>query len=451
MKEQPNYQQMPIIHQQVAGVDIGSKFHVVAVGENPKTDVREFGISTKALFELAQFLKDRGIQHVAMEATGGYENPLVNILQEAGFDVLVTSGANTKNYRRFKSDVSDAIHIRTLHQLGLLPPIFTTDEFATTIRPLVRMRQSLIEDGADYIRRIQKALRAINVRLDATLTDSTSVSGLAIIKAICEGEEDGAKLAALVDKHCKKTPAELTQLLTGNWNASVRLEVQLCYRLYQTIQTEMGKLDAELDRLFSQRTQGLPKAEATKKKPRNHKNAPKLAVEQYARQMLGVNLHEIPGFGRTAILTLLSEVGESIHRFTSAKAFAKWLGFTPNNKASGGKILSRKTLKNKSNLPTTFRQVANSIGNMKDSNPLVNFFRRVAFKSSRKKAITATARKLAVLIYTMLKKGEAYQPEKMERDKEQVKVMQIRKIKKNLHKFDISIQDLGWNVDFKAA
>lgn len=267
MKEQPNYQQMPIIHQQVAGVDIGSKFHVVAVGENPKTDVREFGISTKALFELAQFLKDRGIQHVAMEATGGYENPLVNILQQAGFDVLVTSGANTKNYRRFKSDVSDAIHIRTLHQLGLLPPIFTTDEFATTIRPLVRMRQSLIEDAADYIRRIQKALRAINVRLDATLTDSTSVSGLAIIKAICEGEEDGAKLAALVDKHCKKTPAELTQLLTGNWNASVRLEVQLCYRLYETIQAEMGKLDAELDRLFSEHTQDLPKAEVTKKAP----------------------------------------------------------------------------------------------------------------------------------------------------------------------------------------
>jgi len=442
---------MPVIHQQVAGIDIGSKFHVVAVGDNAKTDVKEFGVSTKALFEIALFLKENGIQHVAMEATGGYEKPLVSVLQQEGFDVLVTAGANTKNYRRFKSDVSDAIHIRTLHQLGLLPPIFITDEFATTIRPLVRMRQSLIEDGADYIRRIQKALRLINVRLDATLTDSTSVSGLAIIKAICEGEEDGAKLAALVDKHCKKTPAELTQLLTGNWTPSVRLQVQLSYRLYQAVQAEMARLDAELDRLFTEHTQHLPKAEATKKKPRKHRNAPKVAVEQYARRLLGVNLHEIPGFGRTAILTLMSEVGESIHRFTSAKAFAKWLGFTPNNKASGGKVLSRKTLKNKSNLPNTFRQVANSIGNMKDSNPLVNFFKRVAFKSSRKKAITATARKVAVLIYTMLKNGEAYQPEKLERDREQLKVMQIRKIKKNLHKFGISIQDLGWNVDFKIA
>lgn len=267
MKEQPNYQQMPVIHQQVAGVDIGSQFHVVAVGDNPKTDIREFSVSTQALFEMAHFLKANGIQHVAMEATGGYEKPLVSILQQEGFDVLVTSGANTKNYRRFKSDVSDAIHIRTLHQLGLLPPIFTTDEFAATIRPLVRMRQSLIEDGADYIRRIQKALRAINVRLDATLTDSTSVSGLAIIKAICEGEEDGAKLAGLVNKHCKKTPAELTQLLTGNWNESVRLEVQLCYRLYQVIQAEISRLDAELDRLFNQHTEHMPSQKLLKKSP----------------------------------------------------------------------------------------------------------------------------------------------------------------------------------------
>lgn len=120
MKEQAdrqlvNYQKMPIIHQQVAGIDIGSKFHVVAVGDNAKTDVKEFGVSTKALFEIAHFLKENQIRHVAMEATGGYERPLVSVLQQEGFEVLVTSGANAKNYRRFKSDVSDAIHIRTLH------------------------------------------------------------------------------------------------------------------------------------------------------------------------------------------------------------------------------------------------------------------------------------------------------------------------------------------------
>lgn len=138
MKEPINYQQMPIIYQQVAGIDIGSKFDVVAVGDNTKTDGKECSVSTKALFEIAVFLKENGIQRVAMEATGGYEKPLVSVLQQEGFNVLVTAGANTKNYRRFKSDVSDAIHIRTLHQLGLLPTIFITDEFDTTIRPQPR-------------------------------------------------------------------------------------------------------------------------------------------------------------------------------------------------------------------------------------------------------------------------------------------------------------------------
>ena len=131
MKKQDNFLAMPIVHQQVAGIDIGSQFHVVAIGDDPKQHVQQFGVSTKELFRLAQWLTDHQVKHVAMEATGGYEKPLVNVLQEAGFAVLVTAGANTKNYRRFKSDTSDAIHIRTLHSLGLLPPIFLPDDFST--------------------------------------------------------------------------------------------------------------------------------------------------------------------------------------------------------------------------------------------------------------------------------------------------------------------------------
>ena len=136
-------------------------------------------------------------------------------LSRAAGAVLVTSGANTKNYRRFKSDTSDAIHIRTLHSLGLLPPIFLPDEFSTLIRPLVRLRRSLVEDAADYIRRIQKALRAGNVRLDTVLTATNSVSGLRIIAAICQGQEDPLKLADLVDGHCKKKPAEIIDRSAG--------------------------------------------------------------------------------------------------------------------------------------------------------------------------------------------------------------------------------------------
>ncbi|QJW89102.1 IS110 family transposase [Spirosoma taeanense] len=452
-----DYRKMPIVHQQVAGVDIGSQFHVVAIGDDPKQHVQQFGVSTKELFRLAQWLTDNQVKHVAMEATGGYERPLVNVLQEADFEVLVTAGANTKNYRRFKSDTSDAIHIRTLHSLGLLPPIFLPDEFSTLIRPLVRLRRSLVEDAADYIRRIQKALRAGNVRLDAVLTDTNSVSGLRIIAAICQGQEDPLKLAELVDSHCKKKPAEIIELLGGNWNGAMRFEVRSNYRLYLNLQAEIAELDKELDQHFTDHTKGLKQPTAVtdptvgRQKLRQSRNTPRLPIEQYAHKLLGVDLSNIPGFGRDALLTFIAEVGESISKFHSAKAFAKWLGFTPNNKASGGKVLSKKTLKNKSTLPNTFRMVANSLGNMKKPNPMTAFFQRIAYRAGRIKAITATARKLAVVVYKMLTTGEAYEPAKLVRDIAQVKQQQIRQIRKKLAKFEITGQDLGLFATLGAA
>jgi transposase len=456
-KQTEDYRAMPIIHQQVAGIDIGSQFHVVAVGDDPKQHVRQFGVSTKELFRLADWLRENEVKHVAMEATGGYERPLVSVLQEAGFEVLITAGANTKNDRRFKSDTSDAIHIRTLHSLGLLPPIFRPDEFSTLIRPLVRLRKSLVEDAADYIRRIQKALRAGNVRLDTVLTDTNSVSGLRVVAAICEGQEDPVKLAELVDGRCKKKPAEIIELLRGNWTGAMRFEVGSNYRLYLNLQTEIGEIDKELDRHFTDHTKGLEQPQAVadptkgRKKLRQSRNTPRLSIEQYAHKLLGVDLSNIPGFGRDALLTFMAEVGESISKFHSAKAFAKWLGFTPNNKASGGKVLSKKTLKNKSTLPNTFRMVANSLGNMKKPNPMTAFFQRIAYRAGRIKAITATARKLSVVVYKMLTTGEAYTPTKLVGNVALVKQQQIRQMKKKLAKFGITGQDLGLFATLEAV
>ncbi|WP_460985577.1 transposase [Spirosoma fluminis] len=236
------------------------------------------------------------------------------------------------------------------------------------IRPLVRLRRSLVEDAADYIRRIQKALRAGNVRLDAVLTDTNSVSGLRIIAAICQGQEDPVELTALVDGHCKKKPTEIIELLRGNWNGAMRFEVRSNYRLYLNLQTEIAELDKELDQHFTDHTTGLEQPQAVadptvgRQKLRQSRNTPRLSIEQYAHKLLGVDLSNIPGFGRDALLTFMAEVGESISKFHSANAFAKWLGFTPNNKASGGKVLSRKTLKNKSTLPNTFASAIRSDG-----------------------------------------------------------------------------------------
>lgn len=441
-KPTSEYHAMPIINCHVAGIDIGSKFHVVAVGDNPQMDVQSFGVSTQELFKIADFLKEHGIEKVAMEATRGYERPLLTVLPESGFEVLITAGANTKNYKRFKSDVSDSIHIRTLHSLGLLPPIFITEDFSTKIRSLVRLRRTLIEDSASYIRRIQKSRRSINVRIDVALSDTFSVSGIKMLKAICSGQEDPIHLAELAHGTCQKKPSEIAELLKGNWNDNVRFEVQCCYRIFEKIQAEIVAIDKQLDNFFEAYTKSFPPQDTPKLQTRIDKNSPRMDIEKYAHQIFGVNLNDIPGFGRDAMLNFIAEVGEGIKNFHSAKAFSKWLGFTPNNKASGGKILSKRTLKNKSSLPNTFRMVANSIGNIKKPNPLTNFFKRIAYRSSRMKAITATARKVSVIVYKMLTNKEAFQYEKLEQNIEKIKIQQIKRIKKSMAKLEISLQDL---------
>ena len=197
----------------------------------------------------------------------------------------------------------------------MLPPIFLPDEFSTLIRPLVRLRRSLVEDAADYIRRIQKALRTGNVRLDAVLTDTNSVSGLRVIAAICQGEEDPVKLAALVDGGCKKKPAEIIELLRGNWNGAMRFEVRSNYRLYLNLQVEITELDKELDQHFTDHTKGLDQPPSVsdptvgRQKLRQSRNTPKLPIEQYAHKLLGVDLSNIPGFGRDAPLTFIRAAG----------------------------------------------------------------------------------------------------------------------------------------------
>ena len=300
----------------------------------------------------------------------------------------------------------------------------------------------MIEDSATYIRRIQKALRSINVRLDVAISDTYSVSGIKILKAICAGEQDPLKLAALAHGTCQKKPSEIAELLTGNWNDNVRFEVQACYRIFEKIQDQITALDQKLDSAFEQYTQLLPLQNTPKLQTRIDKNSPRLVIEKYAHQIFGVNLNEIPGFGRDALLNFIAEVGEGIKAFHSAKAFCKWLGLTPNNKASGGRILSKRTLKNKSSLPNTFRMVANAIGNIKKPNPLTDFFKRIAYRSSRMKAITATARKVAVVVYKMLINQEPFQAGKLVDNIEKIRNQPIKRIRKSMVRLNISPQEL---------
>ncbi|AFK05644.1 ISPpu9, transposase (plasmid) [Emticicia oligotrophica DSM 17448] len=435
---------MPVVNPNAAGIDIGSKFHVVAL-DGKNSEVKEFGVYTENLYEIAQYLKDNHIQTVAMEATGGYESPLVAILQAYDLKVVVTAGVNTKNFKGKKSDVQDSVRIQQLHSLGLLPSCFVPDNFSMELRSLVRLRRNLIENSSDYIRRTQKILRNANIRLDVALAHSTSQSSLRIIESIINGEMDGVKLAQLADKRCKKSKTEIAKALTGNIKATDIFQLKQCYRIYQNLLEELKLLDCEIEKLLKSEAQNnnidLVCAKTNKRVDRN---VPKYPVENYAYQIFdGINLDTIPGMGRDAILVFLSEIGNRIDSFQSAKSFSNYLRLTPNHRVTGGKIKSNHSQKNKSSMSVTLKRIALNVGKMKDNNPLTTFFNKIKSKVGTMKAITATANKMARIIWTLFKKNEEFNFSKLQQkpiNKTKVLEQMKKKISNlNLEKSELSI------------
>ena len=420
---------MPILNLNAAGIDIGGKSHFVAIGQN-KEDVREFGAYTEDLHELANWLLSKRIVTVAMESTGSYWQQLFTILQEYNLDVILVNGRFVKNVKGKKTDVKDCQWIQKLHSLGLLQGSFLPDDNVETLRIYTRHRKKLIENSSGYIRRIQKSLRLMNIRLDNVIRDITGMSGTAILEAILNGERDPRKLANLANYRVKKSKEEIAKALTGNWREEYIFELQQNYEIYKIFKDKISQTDKRIEELLLKQTKlidfEITKLNKTIKKKVN-KNDPKFELEKFALMMTGgIDLTAIPAVGRNVLLVLMSEVGFDLSKFKTAKNFTSWLSLSPNNKISGGKILSSKTLKRKNRLSVALQHSANVIGNMKD-NPLSDFFHRIAYRKGRMHAITATARKLAVIIWNMLTNNEQYAYISNEDYKHQMRQNKIRK------------------------
>lgn len=441
-KPKQTFKKVGIVNPHCAGIDIGSALFFVAI-DSEKENVKQFGVSTPDLHLLKQFLIDKGITSVAVEATGAFETPLVNVLRKGGLEVVVTSGTNTKNYKGIKSDTEDAIHIYELHLLGKLPSILHLEEFSKGIKPMVKARKRLIEVAADQLRLIQKNLRYANVRIDIAFTHSNSVSAIKIVEAVCNGIYDPEELVKLADNSCKKTKEEIKKLLTGHFDEPTLFLIKQTYRIYLYYQSEIKEIDKQIDDYFKKNIQPIPPEQIPNYKIPKGKNTPNIPVEIYAKSLFGVDLTAIPSFGRDALLIFMAEVGLSIHDFKTDEAFSRWLKLCPNIRGSGKRIFSTKTQKNKSLLPTALRQVANAIGNFKDGNPLTQFFHRIAGRSSRKNAITALAHKLAVIMWQMTTKKQEYNYATSDQYKQQLREKQRKKTKKLIAKFGFTGVELS--------
>jgi transposase len=439
---------LEIVNSHAAGIDVGSRSHYAAIGQG-SNDVKEFGVYAEDLKQLAGWLIDNNIETVAMESTGTYCQNLYSTLQQSGLKVILVNGKFTKNIQGKKTDVKDCQWIQKLHSIGLLTGSFLPDYATEQLRTYCRHRSNLIDTAADTTRRMQKYLRLLNLRLDVVVKDITGLTGLKIINAICSGEANPEKLASLRNCNCKKSEEEIAKALQSNGRRDFLFALGQEFDMYKTLQKKITECDEAISKLLNEQinideNKKVLKAEIKVHK-RINKNAPKnMDINQLAYQHFnGIDLMNIEGVSHNTVIALMSEVGyDGIKKFEAAKQFTSWLRLSPNNKISGGRILSNRIAKGSNRLKIALRNAANAIGNLKDTH-LSNFFKRICFRRGRPAAISATARKLAVIIWNMIVKNIPYQPPTTYEFLDQKRKRKVQEMKKLIHKFDIKTDELG--------
>jgi len=442
--------ELDIINPKAAGIDVGSRSHYVAVGQSLE-DVKEFGVYAEDLSALCLWLLSYGVNSVAMESTGDYWQNLYAELMKHGIDVVLCNGKFTKQPKGKKTDVQDCIHIQKLHALGLLTSSFLPDETTEKLRTYCRQRSNLISSAAGSARKMQKYLKFLNFRLDVVVKDVCGLTGLAIIEDICKGNLDPESLAEHRHYNCRKSKEEIAKALHGNNREDFLFGLKQEYQAYQFFQKQIKACDKKIDQFVKQELKRWPEKTKLKTTDKPYKRQNKNAISiknfnQIAYQYFGgVDLMAIEGLSHSTVLSIMSEIGpDGFKKFPTSKQFVSWARLAPNNKISGGKVLSSKLPKGSNRIKIALRQAANAIGNLKDTH-LSDFFRRVAFRKGRQAAVSATARKLGVIIWTMVTKQVPYNPpnEYLFLDQKR-KLKMLTRIKKNITKFDLKPEDVGF-------
>ncbi|MGA3118472.1 MAG: IS110 family transposase [Syntrophobacteraceae bacterium] len=399
-----------LINPHAAGIDVGSKFHIVAVSpEHDPNPVRKFSSFTTDLHRLADWLEAVGVTTIAMESTGVYWIPVFEILESRGFDVILVNARESKRVPGRKTDIKDAQWLQQLHQYGLLSASFQPSEKIASLRSYLRHRERLIEYAAAHIQHMQKALMQMNLQLQHVVSDITGDTGMNIIRAIIEGERSASKLASYRDHRCKESEKTIEAALTGNYRAEHVFALKQAVALYDFYQKQIKECDQEIEKTLEalnvdREAPSEPLPEARRK--RRQKREPGIPIREKLFTLTGVDATQISGIGPHIALRLVSECGTDMTKWPTSKHFTSWLTLSPGNKISGGKVLSSRTRRTKNRATTLLRIAAVNIG--KTQTALGAFYRRLAAKVGKAKAVTATARKLAVLFYTLMRYGKEY-------------------------------------------
>jgi transposase len=403
---------LPLLNPNAAGIDVGASEHYVAVPpDRDRESVRRFAAFTEDLHALARWLLQCGVQTVVMESTGVYWIPLYQVLESYEFQVKLVNARHVKHVPGRKSDVQDCQWLQQLESFGLLRGSFRPEAKICVLRSYMRQRAMLIEHASRHVQQMQKALTEMNLKLHQVISDLTGVTGLTIVRAILAGERDRLKLAALRDRRVKSSTMTIAKSLEGDYRAEHLFALRQALALYDFYQEKIAECDeaifAEMRSLESSPRATHTPAPILKRKARSKHNPIPFDSQAELYRLLGVDLTRIDGVNQATAQLILSELGLDIcKKWPTEAQFASWLGLCPNNEISGGKVLRRGTRKVVNRVANALRMCAKSLFNSKSA--LGAYARRMRARCDSRIAITATAHKLARLIYRMLKHGEEY-------------------------------------------
>ena len=439
--------ELPLVNVNAAGIDIGDTLHVVAVPEGrcAGSPVKEFGTFTDDLWAIVNWLKACKIDTVAMESTGIYWKNLGSLLISEGFEVYLVNARHTRNITGKKTDESDAQWIQKLHSCGLLKSCFLPDDQTDILRTLVRHRRKLIRDSSTVVLRMQKALELMNLKIHTVISDLMGKTGKAMIEAILSGERTAESFLPFVDSRIKADRKDIVSSLKGNWRSEQLFLLEQHYAQYKFLQDQLlrceQQIEHQLQHMHASINNGVaepekevrltPKGKVSKQK--KDKNQPYFDAKAYLKGIHQVNVLDIYGLNEGSALEILSETGTKLHKWPSAEHFVSWLNLCPNNKISGGKLISSKLPRKKTNAAAqAFRMAA---GGVQNSNSLLgHFFRKMKIKGGHKYAIVATARKIAIIYYKIVTEKQPFNPLNSDEHYQRQQKARIAKLEKTLSK-----------------
>ena len=338
-----------------------------------------------------------------------------------------------------KTDVSDCQWLQYLHSVGLLRASFRPEACMCALRSIFRHRDSLVKASSSYVLRMQKSLDQMNLKLHCVISDITGVTGTLIINAILAGERDPHALAKLKNQLIRADEETIAKALDGNYLPEHLFTLKQSLASYTHCQTQIEECDKEIQKMLKEfddqidvKKYPLPPSNKGKK---SRKPAPYMRQELYRK--IGVDLTMIDGVSIQTAMSFLTEVGPDLSRFPSEKHFVSWLGLCAGNKKSSGKQLSSRSPKVENRFSIALRMAASTLKQAKSF--LGEYYRRMKYRLGPPKAITATAAKLARIIYVMVKNKTVFDPsifiaKQKQREKNRVK---------NLHKM---AKELGFKV-----